>query len=274
MFFESHAHYDDPRFDEDREELLASFQRNSVDYVINVGADMESSEASVKLAEDYDFIYAAAGVHPHAANTLNEDNLKKLEDICSNPTVVAYGEIGLDFHYDHSPRDVQRYWFARQLELAERLDLPVIIHSREAAAETFDIIKSSNVRKGVIHCYSGSAPMALDYIEMGFYIGVGGVITFKKTRKLREVVEAIPLERVLLETDAPYLAPVPHRGQRNNSNYLIFVATKIAEIKGNSTQNVAKITFANAREVFSLDSKRKPNEIIKKKRHISDIINK
>ncbi|MDR2648218.1 MAG: TatD family hydrolase [Clostridiales bacterium] len=255
MFFESHAHYDDPRFDKDREELLASLQENGVDYIINVGADMESSEASVKLAENHSFVYAAAGVHPHAAGTLNDENLKALEDICFRPKVAAFGEIGLDFYYDHSPRDVQRYWFERQLELAERLNMPVIIHSREAAAETFDIIKISNVRNGVIHCYSGSASMALDYIKMGFCIGIGGVVTFENARKLREVVKAIPLERILLETDAPYLAPVPHRGERNNSYYLKIIAAKIAEIKEISIEEVAKTTFANAYKLLSIDNK-------------------
>ena len=254
MFFESHAHYDDPRYDADRGELLASFKENGVDYVINVGADLASSDASVKLAEKYDFIYAAAGVHPHDAGTLSEGGLAALESLCGKPKVVALGEIGLDFHYDNAPRDAQKYWFGRQLELAGRLNLPVIIHSRGAAAETFNIIENSGIRRGVIHCYSGSAPMALDYINMGFYIGVGGVITFEKAKKLREVVEAIPVKRILLETDAPYLTPAPHRGERNLSNYLIFIATKISEIKGITPEHVAKTTFSNAIKAFNLET--------------------
>ena len=252
MFFDSHAHYDDPRFDADREELLASFQENGIDYIINVGSDLPSSEFSIKLAEKYGFIYAAAGVHPHEAKTLDEDNLKHLEKLCGNPKVVALGEIGLDFYYDNSPRDIQRFWFTRQLKLAERLKLPVIIHTREAAAETFNSIKNSKVRRGVIHCYSGSAPMALDYIEMGFHIGVGGVITYENAKKLKEVVKAIPLESILIETDAPYLAPVPHRGERNISNYLRFISSKIAEIKEISLQKVANTTYMNAYKLFSI----------------------
>ena len=252
MYFESHAHYDDTCFDTDREELLASFQENGVDYVINVGADIPASRASVKLAEDYGFIYAAVGVHPHSADTLNEDGFKALEKLCGMPKVAALGEIGLDYYYDNSPRDSQRYWFKRQLELAGGLNLPVIIHSREAAAETFSIIENSGVRRGVIHCYSGSAPMALEYTKMGFYIGVGGVITFDNTRKLKEAVEAIPMENILLETDSPYLAPVPYRGGRNNSNYLTFIAAKIAEIKGISLQDAANTTFSNAIKVFNI----------------------
>ena len=264
MFFESHAHYDDPRFDSDREELLGSFRENGVDYVINVGADIQSSEASVKLADKFDFIYSAVGVHPHGANSLNEEGLEKLRHLCGMRKVVAFGEIGLDFHYDYSPREDQRYWFKRQLELAERLNLPVIIHSREAAAETFSIIESSKVRQGVIHCYSGSAEMALDYVKMGFYIGIGGVITFEKTKKLKDVVETIPLERILIETDSPYLAPAPYRGERNNSKYLTFIATKIAEIKNISIQNVANVTFLNTIRAFCLEIKINPKEIIKK----------
>ena len=252
MIFETHAHYDDPRYDADREELLNSFKANGVDYVINVGADLPSSEHSVKLAERYDFIYAAVGVHPHSADTLSEDGVKELEKLCGMPKVAALGEIGLDFYYDSSPRDAQRHWFKRQLELAARMGLPVIIHSREAAAETFGIIRDSNVRRGVIHCYSGGVPMALDYIDMGFYIGVGGVITFEKARKLKEVTEAIPLERILLETDAPYLAPAPHRGERNNSSYLTFIAAKISEIKGITQQNVYDTTYANASKLFGV----------------------
>ena len=252
MYFESHAHYDDPRFDEDRDELLASLKENGIDYVINVGADIPTSEFSVKLAETYGFIYAAVGVHPHSADMLNEDGLKSLERLCGMPKVAAFGEIGLDFYYDNSPRDTQRYWFKRQLELAGRLNLPVIIHSREAAAETFDILENSEVRRGVIHCYSGGAPMALAYTKMGFHIGVGGVVTFEKTRKLKEAVEAIPLEYILLETDSPYMAPVPYRGRRNISNYLTFIAMKVAELKGVSLQKVADVTFSNAVRVFNI----------------------
>ena len=252
MFFESHAHYDDQSFNEDRDEILASLQKNGVDYVINAGSDIQSSKASIKLADEYSFIYAAVGVHPHEVSTLN--NLEELEGLCGGHKVVALGEIGLDFYYDNSPRDIQRYWFNRQLDLAGRLKLPVIIHSREAAAETFDIIKGSNIRQGVIHCYSGSIKMALDYIEMGFFIGIGGVITFEKAKRVKEVAREIPLDHILIETDAPYLAPVPHRGKRNNSNYLKFIAAKIAEIKGLSLNYVAETTYTNAYQLFQIES--------------------
>ena len=252
MFFESHAHYDDQRFNKDRDEVLASLQENDIGYVVNVGADIESSQASIKLANRYDFIYASVGVHPHYAKSLDENGVTKLESLCSNSKVVAFGEIGLDFYRDISPRDVQRHWFKKQLELSHRLELPVIIHSRDAAAETFDIIKSSNVRKGVIHCYSGSAQMALDYIEMGFYIGVCGVITYDNARKLVEVVKTIPLEHILIETDAPYLAPIPYRGKRNNSVYLKFIAEKISEIKDISIQNVADTIYQNSLQMYSI----------------------
>jgi len=252
MYFESHAHYDDQRFNKDRDKILASLQENDIGCVVNVGADIESSQASIKLANRYDFIFASVGVHPHYAKSLDEIGFSKLEDLSSNSKVVAFGEIGLDFYRDISPRDVQRHWFKRQLELSHQLELPVIIHSRDAAAETFDIIKSSNVRKGVIHCYSGSAQMALDYIEMGFYIGVCGVITYDNAKKLVEVVRTIPMERILIETDAPYLTPVPYRGKRNNSIYLKFIAKKISEIKGISIQNVANTIYQNSLQMYSI----------------------
>ncbi len=250
MYFESHAHYDDGRFKNDREEILNLLPSCGIDYVINVGCDMKSSRESIKMAEKYDYIYAAVGVHPHDAENMKESDLDEIRQMSNHKKVVAIGEIGLDFYYDNSPRDVQRYWFKRQLEIVKELNKPVIIHSRDASQETFDIIKESGVKKGVIHCYSGSAQMAMDYVKMGFYIGVGGVVTFSNAKKLVEVVEAIQLEQILIETDSPYLSPIPNRGKRNDSRNLQFVVEKIAKIKDISPEKVANITKLNAKQLF------------------------
>lgn len=250
MYFESHAHYDDGRFKNDREEILNLLPSCGVDYVINVGCDMKSSRESIKMAEKYDYIYAAVGVHPHDAENMKESDLDEIRQMSNHKKVVAIGEIGLDFYYDNSPRDIQRYWFKRQLEIVKELNKPVIIHSRDASQETFDIIKESGVKKGVIHCYSGSAQMAMDYVKMGFYIGVGGVVTFSNAKKLVEVVETIQLEQILIETDSPYLSPIPNRGKRNDSRNLQFVVEKIAKIKDISPEKVANITKLNAKQLF------------------------
>lgn len=250
MYFESHAHYDDRRFDEDRDELLASFPSEGIDTVVNSSSDIASSKASIALAEKYPYFYASVGVHPHEVSKMRDNDIDTLRKLAAHPKVVAIGEIGLDFYYDHSPRDSQRLWFARQLKLAAELDMPIIVHSREASQESFDIIKRSSVRKGVIHCYSGSAPMAKDYIDMGFYIGVGGSLTFKNNKKTVEVVEQIPIERILIETDAPYLAPVPFRGERNDSRLLKYVVEKISLIKNIPVEDICNITKNNAEKLF------------------------
>ncbi len=250
MYFESHAHYDDERFDDDRDELLASFPAEGIETVVNSSSDIASSRASIALAEKYPFFYASVGVHPHEVSKMREEDIDTLRELSKHPKVVAIGEIGLDFYYDLSPRDDQRYWFKRQLALAEELDMPVIIHSRDASQECFDIISASNVRKGVIHCYSGSAPMAQDYADMGFYIGIGGSLTFKNNKKTVEVVEKLPLEKILIETDSPYLAPVPYRGRRNDSRLLKYVVEKISEIKNVPEIDICNITKNNAVELF------------------------
>ncbi len=252
MYFESHAHYDDEKFDLDRYKLIEEMHKNGVEYIVNAGADMKSSLAGVELCERFPFFYAAVGVHPHDAENMTEADIQTLREYSKNDKVVAIGEIGLDYHYDFSPRDLQRKWFVRQLELAKELDLPVIIHSREAAQECFDIIKESNVRKGVIHSYSGSYQMALDYIDMGFYIGIGGMVTFKNAKKPVETVRNIPIEKILIETDSPYLSPVPKRGDRNNSQNLKYICDKIGEIKQIQPEKVAKITLENSLDLFSL----------------------
>lgn len=250
MYFDTHAHFDDEKFDENRDILIEEMHSNGVDYIINIGADMESSVKSMELAKKYDFIYAAVGVHPHEVENMTAEDLNTLKKYTEYEKVVAIGEIGLDYYYDFSPRDKQRYWFERQLDLAAELDMPVSIHSRDAAQETFDIIKKSGVRKGVIHAYSGSVEMAKDYIDMGFYIGVGGVITFKNAKKLIDVVNFVPVEKILLETDSPYLSPVPLRGTVNNSQNLKYVVDKISEIKQISTEKVCEITSRNAKVIF------------------------
>lgn len=257
IFFDSHAHYDDKRFKEDKAELLSLMPQNKVGYIVNAAADMTSSNEGIRLAEKYPFIYTAVGVHPHNVDHLDKDNggkavLDRLEQLTKNPKVVAIGEIGLDYYYEHSPREVQRIWFNRQMELAKKVELPIIVHSRDAAQETFDMIQASGLKSGVIHCFSGSAEMAKEYIKLGFYIGIGGTLTFNNARKTVEVIEQIPLASVLIETDAPYLTPVPHRGKRNDSTYLIHVAEKIAQIKNISLEEVARITTHNAKDLFAI----------------------
>ncbi len=252
MYFESHAHYDDKKFDCDRYELIKETHEKGVDYIINAASDMKSSLAGIKLSSEFPFFYSAVGVHPHEVLNMTEKDIQILRDYSKNEKVVAIGEIGLDFYYDFSPRDLQRKWFIRQLELAGELDMPVIIHSREAAGECFDIIKKSGVKKGVIHSYSGSWQMALDYIALGFYIGVGGIVTFKNAKKSVETVSKIPLGKILIETDSPYLSPVPVRGNRNNSQNLYYICEKIAQIKQVPHEVVAHTTAENSKNLFSL----------------------
>lgn len=250
MYFESHAHFDDRRFKDDREELLELLPSCGIDYVVNVGCDVKSSKQSIRLADRYDYIYAAVGIHPHELYNMSSQIIEELRRLSEHKKVVAIGEIGLDYYYDRHPRELQQFWFRQQLRLAESVNKPVIIHSRDASQETFDIMASSNVRRGVIHCYSGAAPMAVDYAKMGFYIGIGGVVTFPNAKKLIEVVEAIPLEKILIETDSPYLSPAPNRGKRNDSRNLEFIVKKIAEIKKTTPENVAEITGKSAQNLF------------------------
>lgn len=252
MYFDSHAHYDDERFEEDRESLLESLKEKGVDFVVNAAADMSSCRTSLALAEKYAFIYSSIGVHPHDVKNLTEADLEEMKQLAAHRKVVAIGEIGLDYYYDYSPREMQRNWFMKQLLLAKELDLPVIIHSREASQETFDLIVESGVKEGVIHCFTGSYELAKEYVKRGFYIGVGGSLTFKNARKAVEVVEGIDLNHILIETDCPYLTPVPHRGERNDSSYLKYVVEKIAEIKGISENEVARISCQNAKLLFRI----------------------
>jgi TatD DNase family protein len=255
MFIDSHTHLDDPRFDQDRENVIESLREDGIDMVINIGADKESSLSTLELARKYDNIYAVAGVHPHSASELEEDGLDWLRDIAKEKKVVAIGEIGLDFYYDNSPRDIQRKWFKAQLQLAKELGLPVVIHTRDAAKETYDILKDAAADgklKVLMHCYSGSAEMAVDYAKLGFYIALGGAVTFKNARVPREVASVVPLENLMIETDCPYMTPEPFRGKRNEPKYVNLVAEKIAEIKGITVEELAKATADNARSFFRL----------------------
>ncbi|MDO4473640.1 MAG: TatD family hydrolase [Eubacteriales bacterium] len=253
MIFDTHAHYDSEQFDEDREELLASMQENGVGTIVNVSASYESCFRVPEMAKRYPFMYAAVGVHPDEVGDLSEENFRKMKGQFQNEKVVAVGEIGLDYYWDNEPRDVQKKWFIRQLELARELDLPVLIHSREAAADTMEIMKEHGQGlRGVIHCYSYSAEMAVEYVKMGYYIGVGGVVTFKNGRKLKETVLKIPLESIVLETDCPYMAPVPFRGKRNQSSYIQYMAQEIASLKGVSVEEVIAVTEANARNLYQI----------------------
>jgi len=248
--FESHAHYDDRRFDADRDALLRSLPPNGVSHVVNVGDSMASSKRCISLAWEYDFVSAAVGVHPHNVKDMAPKDLAALEGMCRLPGVVAVGEIGLDYYYDNSPREAQRHWFKKQLELARRVDKPVIIHSRDAARETFDIIKESGARRGVIHCYSGSAEMALEYAKLGFYIGVGGVITYKNAKQLRQAAAAVTADRILLETDCPYLSPEPKRSERNTSLNLKYVISALAAVLGLTDRQIQDITERNGMDLF------------------------
>lgn len=253
VIFETHAHYDDEIFDEDRKELFKSLLDNEIEYVVNVGASMESARNSVGLAANYEFIYAAVGVHPSETAALTESDMEWLKnEALHNKKVVAIGEIGLDYYWDEPDKATQKKWFERQLELARQVTLPVIIHSRDAAKETLDIMKAHKAEElgGVVHCYSYSKEMAKDYLDMGFYFGIGGVVTFKNAKKLKEVVEYLPIESILLETDCPYLAPEPNRGKRNSSLNIPFIAKTIAELKNLEYDDVIRITSENAKKMY------------------------
>ena len=253
MIFETHAHYDDERFEEDRDALITSMPGRGVGTIINVGASIESTKTTLALSEKYPFVYAAVGVHPSDISGLNEETFAWLKEQTKKEKVAAVGEIGLDYYWDKEGHDLQKYWFIRQLELAGEKKLPVMIHSREAAADTMEIMKKyGKDRNGVIHCYSYSPEMAQEYVKMGYFIGVGGVVTFKNAKKLKQVVQEIPLESIVLETDCPYLAPVPYRGKRNSSLYLPYVAEEIAALKGAAAEDVVLQTEENARKLYGL----------------------
>ena len=249
--FDTHAHYDDERFNEDRDQLLSSLFEGSVSHIINCGCDLKSSLTTIELAEKYENLYAAIGVHAHEADACTAEDLAKIASLYDNKKVVAVGEIGLDYFYDFSPRERQIEVFRAQIELANKLDLPVIIHDREAHEDTLNILKELRP-KGVVHCFSGSVEMAKEIIKLGLYIGLGGAVTFKNARKPLEVAEYMPLDRLLLETDAPYMTPVPYRGKRCDSAHIAYTAEKIAEVKGMDTQELINICNENSKRCFQL----------------------
>lgn len=254
MLFDSHAHLDDPRFDEDRDLVIESLPDKGISYCINAGADMASSKRSVALAQQYAIIYASVGIHPHDAKNAEIHYLQSLQELAKHPKVVAIGEIGLDYHYDLSPREIQRQILIEQLALAERLVLPVILHDREAHGDLLAILKErpERERPGVLHCFSGSWEMAKICLSLGYYIGIGGSVTFKNAVKTVEVAQKVPLDRLLIETDSPYLAPHPHRGKRNDPSLVRHVAEKISEIRAISLEETAAATLSNAVDFFGL----------------------
>lgn len=252
--FDTHAHYDDEAFDTDRDMLIRSLKDSGIINVVNVGASIESCKKTIEVVRQYDFFYGALGVHPSDTASLTEEDMKWLHDELLNDKMVAVGEIGLDYHWDEPSRDIQKKWFVRQLELAREVNKPVIIHSRDAAADTLDIMKAEKCHEigGVIHCFSYSKEMAREYLDMGFYIGIGGVVTFNNAKKVKEVAEYVPLESIVLETDCPYLAPVPNRGKRNSSINLPYVVDEISRIKGILPDEVVEQTYNNALRLYKI----------------------
>lgn len=246
--FESHAHFDDERYNEDRDELIASLPQKGIEAVVNIGADMKGSRATMQYVDKYDFVYGAVGVHPEYANDVDYTALREFS---RHPKIVAIGEIGLDYHYEGYNREEQIAAFKKQLELAKEVNLPVIIHSRDATKDTLDILKEYKP-KGVVHCFSGSAETALEMVNLGLYIGFTGVITFKNASRAIEALKVIPLDKLLCETDCPYMAPEPHRGKRNDPSLLCHIIEKMASVKGVTPQEMADITNQNARRLFNL----------------------
>lgn len=249
--FDTHAHYDDERFDEDRDELLSSLFTGSVSHIVNCGCDLKSSLKTIKLSEKFDNLYAALGVHAHEASDCTDEDLSRIAELYSHEKVVAVGEIGLDYFYDFSPRERQIEVFRKQIELANDLGLPVIIHDREAHEDTLNILKELRP-KGVVHCFSGSAEMAKEIIKLGLYIGLGGAVTFKNAKKPIEVAEYVPLDKLVLETDAPYMTPVPFRGKRCDSAHIAYTAEKIAEVKGMDVQELIDVCNENSKKLFNI----------------------
>lgn len=249
--FDTHAHYYDKRFDEDRDTVLTTMLGGTVGGILNCGTDIASSQACLALAKQYDHVYAAVGFHPEDLEGASFDDLQTIEAMLSSNKVVAIGEIGLDYYWDASPRPVQQEWFVRQMQLAKAHNMPVVVHDRDAHEDTLRLLKQERPH-GALHAFSGSVEMANDIIKLGLYIGLGGVVTFKNARKTVEVAATIPLDRLLLETDAPYMAPVPFRGRRNDSSLITFVASRIAEIRGMTTDDILQITTENAKRLFGV----------------------
>lgn len=254
MLFDTHAHVNDPAFDEDRDALLESLPEKGIGYMLNTGCSLASSHDCIALAEKYSYIYASVGTHPDTADEVNDEVLERYRQMCRlHPKVKAIGEIGLDYYYETIPREIQKKAFRMQMELARELDMPVIVHEREAHQDGLDIIREFPQVKGVFHCYSGSAEMARQLVKLGWYIGFTGVLTFKNARKAVESAQAIPLDRVVIETDCPFMAPEPFRGKRNDPSKVIKVAEKLAEIRGISVEDAIRITCENGKRLYRID---------------------
>ncbi|MDF1509510.1 TatD family hydrolase [Robertmurraya sp. DFI.2.37] len=254
MLFDTHAHLNAEQFAEDLEEVIARAQENGVENMVIVGFDRPTITRAMELVEKYDFMYASVGWHPVDAIDMNDEDLAWIEDLSSHPKVVAIGEMGLDYYWDKSPKEIQKEVFRKQIQLAKKVNLPIVIHNREATADIVEILKEEGASEvgGIMHCFSGSVEVAQECLNMNFYISLGGPVTFKNARKPKEVAEAVPLEKLLIETDCPYLAPHPYRGKRNEPGYVKLVAEQIAELKGISYEEVARITTANAKKLFAI----------------------
>lgn len=255
MLFDTHAHLDDPMFDADREDIIKKCKDEGVAYIVNIGSNIATSIKSINLSKKYDFIYAAVGVHPHDSSGMDENSCTVLGELAKkNDKVRAIGEIGLDYHYDYSPRDIQKKRFIEQIDMAKQLGLPVIIHNREAHEDTLRILRQSGVKEvgGVFHSYSGSVEMMREVLNLNMYISISGPVTYKNARKTVEVAREVPLDRLLIETDSPYLTPVPHRGERNYPGYVRHVAEKIAAIRGITFDDIAMATLENGKRLFGI----------------------
>ena len=257
MFYDTHAHYDDEAFDQDRDVLLPELHRQGMTLINDIGCDIPSSKKAISIAEAYPFVYAVVGAWPGNTGDMTEADLDTYRQLAGHPKVVAIGEIGLDYHYDDVPREIQQHWFDRQMALADELGKPVVIHEREAHGDGMEIVRKwANKVPGVFHCFSGSAEMAQELVRLGWYVSFTGVVTFKNARRALEAIAAVPMDRIMIETDCPYLAPVPYRGKRNHSGYVPKVAEKIAEIKGLSTEEVAAITMENGKRFFRIPTEK------------------
>lgn len=254
MIFETHAHYEENAFDIDRDELLELLPQKGIQYVVDICSEVDSVDKVLALADQYPYIYAAVGIHPSSTGDLNEERFEWLREKAKHPKNLAIGEIGLDYYWDTPDREIQKHWFARQMDLARELKLPMVIHSRDAANDTYQMMKEAKAEEigAIIHCFGYGVEQARQYLNMGFYLGIGGVLTFTNGKKLKEVVEFAPLEQLVLETDAPYLAPVPFRGKRNSSLYLPYVVEEIARIKKVDYDEVLRVTMKNARKFYGI----------------------
>ncbi|MBS4193438.1 TatD family hydrolase [Bacillus sp. FJAT-49705] len=255
MFFDTHAHLNAEQYNDDLREVIDRALGEGVSRIVVVGFDRPTIEKAMELSEQYDFIYASVGWHPVDAIDMTNEDLKWIEELTQHPKVVALGEMGLDYYWDKSPKDIQKQVFRKQIQLAKKVKLPIIIHNREATADIVEILKEEGAEEvgGIMHCFSGSPEIAKECVEMNFYISLGGPVTFKNARKPKEVAEAIPLEKLLIETDCPYLAPHPYRGKRNEPSYVKLVAEQIAEIKGVTLEEVAEATTSNAKKLFGIN---------------------